>query len=87
LLPGQRYKEVSIQLEPGEMLVLFTDGVPEAEDAAGEFFGDERVRELLAEIADESAEGLCSAISRRINEYEAGDPHDDVTVLAFGRKI
>lgn len=86
LLPGQEYEEVSIQLEPGERLVLFTDGVPEAEDAAGEFFGDERVHEMLAELTAESAEGLCGAISRRIGEYEAGSPHDDVTVLAFGRK-
>jgi sigma-B regulation protein RsbU (phosphoserine phosphatase) len=86
LLPGRSYEEVSIRLEPGERLVLFTDGVPEAENAEGEFFGDDRVRDLLGELTGESAEGLCGSISRRIDEYEAGNPHDDVTVLAFGRK-
>jgi sigma-B regulation protein RsbU (phosphoserine phosphatase) len=86
LLPGRSYEEVAIQLDVGERVVLFTDGVPEAENAEGEFFGDGRVRALVDELAGESVEGLCGGISRRIDQYEAGDPHDDVTVLAFGRK-
>jgi sigma-B regulation protein RsbU (phosphoserine phosphatase) len=86
LLPGRTYEEASIQLEPGDRIVLFTDGVPEAEDAEGEFFGDDRVREMLAGMSGEAAEGLCKAIASRIDAYESGDPHDDVTVLAFGRK-
>ena len=85
LLPGAGYEEGVEQLASGDCIVLFTDGVPEAEGPDGEFFGDERLRELLAETGGASAENVCNTVAERIAEYEQGTPHDDVTLLALRR--
>ena len=50
-----------------------------------EFFGDERLQALLAEIGGESAANACKTVALRIAEYEQGSPHDDVTLLALRR--
>ncbi len=51
LLPGVSYESACLQLKRGERLVVVTDGVTEAENAGGEFFGDDRLQELLAGAA------------------------------------
>ena len=47
LVPGVEFHAARLQLKPGDRLLLVTDGVTEAEDAQGEFFGTERLEELL----------------------------------------
>jgi len=86
ILPGREYREDEATLAPGDRLVLYTDGVPEAEAADGEFFGDERFAALLSELSHQPVEGLVEAVAARIDEYEQGRPHDDVTLLVFRRK-
>jgi sigma-B regulation protein RsbU (phosphoserine phosphatase) len=85
LLPGAGYDEGRGRLAPGECLLLFTDGVPEAEGEDGEFFGDERLQRMLQELGGESAEAVCQAVAQRIAAFEGGTPHDDVTLLALRR--
>ncbi|MFB3915764.1 MAG: SpoIIE family protein phosphatase [Terriglobales bacterium] len=48
LLPGLPYSTQTFQLAAGDRLVLVTDGITEAQDAAGEFFGDDRLQEAVA---------------------------------------
>ncbi len=52
LLPDARYEEESLKLEPGDTLVMFTDGVIEARNAADEEFGEERLLSGLANVID-----------------------------------
>jgi sigma-B regulation protein RsbU (phosphoserine phosphatase) len=85
LLPEAAYEERVEHLVPGDCVVLFTDGVPEAEGPDEEFFGDERLKALLAGIEGGSAENVCKSVAERIAEYERGTPHDDVTLLALRR--
>jgi len=85
LLPGSTFEERSERLKTGDCVVLFTDGVPEAEGPDEEFFGDERLRSLLVEIGGASAANACNRVAERIAEYEQGNPHDDVTLLALRR--
>jgi len=85
LLADSSFEEREETLAPGDCIVLFTDGVPEAEGPDEEFFGDERLTALLAETGGASAENVCKVVTERIAEYEQGSPHDDVTLLALRR--
>ena len=56
LFPEVEYEEADIDLRPGDLVVAFTDGVPEALNADGEEFGEERLKDLLREAAAAPAE-------------------------------
>ena len=86
LLSTSKYEEGAGVLEKGDRLVLFTDGVPEASDAAGEFFGEQRFMELLIDGKDDDATGLCKRISERLEAYQAGNRYDDLTLLVLARR-
>ncbi len=76
------YPAERIRLAPGEMLVLVTDGVTEAQDAAGVLFGRQRAIDAIrgAASASEAVERLVHAV----RAFEAGgDPSDDLTVVAL----
>jgi adenylate cyclase len=79
------YEVSSYRLAPGEGLCLITDGVTEAQNAAGEFYGRKRLENLLARLApDADADHVGEAIRRDVDQFEAGvEPSDDVAIVAF----
>jgi PAS domain S-box-containing protein len=72
-----------VTLRPGELLLIVTDGVDEATDAAAtECFGMERAAEVVRKHASLSAEAIVAAVCQAVREYCAPEsPADDVTVL------
>ena len=83
-LPGLVFPESEIRLEPGDTLMLYTDGVTEAFDRAGVWFGDERLLTALAQrtgpTAREAAEGLLA----QVRAFAAGaEQADDIAVVAI----
>ena len=86
LLPGRQYTEGRERLSPGDLVVFFTDGVPEAETADEEFYGEERFVQLLESCAGESAEEICERVTGAVRDFQAGRLQDDVTVMALGRR-
>jgi len=77
--------EASLDLVPGSMLLLYTDGVTEAVDAQGEFFGDERLLAALQSSSGTGPDQTCEAIWSALRAYQAGaSQEDDVTLLAVG---
>jgi serine phosphatase RsbU (regulator of sigma subunit) len=75
------YGERELALEPGDRLVLFTDGVSEATDAGGEQVGEERIEELVADSRDLGAHELQRTIVDASASFCAGEPEDDVTLV------
>ncbi len=76
LLPGATYQCGQRKLNPGDRLILFTDGVTEAEDGKGEFFGDERLEHAAA------APNPFDSIFTAVRDFCAGVPlGDDCTVF------
>lgn len=79
------YEDGSLDLCPGDLLIAFTDGVPEARDAKGEEFGDDRLKAFLRDAARMSVEDLSSALALRIRAWMSGaEQHDDVTFVIAG---
>ncbi len=79
---GARYGESRLKLEPGDLLVCYTDGVTEPENAYGEMFGEPRLCALLAEHAGMDVEELGRLIEEQVARWtESTELQDDFTLL------
>ena len=77
---------VEIDLEPGDMLLLLSDGIFEYAAASGEQFGRHRLQEVLRANAGAGAAQLCDAILAAVREFARGAPQeDDVTMVVVRR--
>ena len=86
LFPGRTYTSESLELRPGESLVLYTDGVSEACNPSGELFGDERLHACFAEGVGKTAQESVDQLLRRVRDFAAGAaPSDDITILVLRR--
>src|SRR5262249_2702935 len=72
-------------LQPGETLLLYTDGVTEARSPDGLMLGDEGLIQACRGIASDDARGLCERLIAGLHAYEHGGQADDITVLALRR--
>lgn len=83
VLEAAEYKTGTLQLAPGDSLLLYTDGVTEAMDPAGQFFGEPRLVHELTRSEDTRPTALVGDLMQSVVDFAGGrDPHDDVTVLA-----
>lgn len=83
IFPNSRFELGTVQLSPGDRVVLFTDGVTEAANRDEEEFGESRVLECLSEGSGDSAEGLQRRILAAAGEFCGGHWHDDATLLVL----
>lgn len=82
LIEGAEFEVVQHRLQPGDKLVIFTDGVTEAQNGAGEFFGKARLLRVLRERAGETCAALHDAIQREVGAFTEGAPQsDDITLV------
>jgi serine phosphatase RsbU (regulator of sigma subunit) len=78
------YSENELTLLPGDLILVYTDGVTEATNADMEFFGEERLEKLFADVETLSAELVVREIMDAVAAFENGTPQsDDVTVIAI----
>ncbi|MBK5260084.1 MAG: SpoIIE family protein phosphatase [Thermoanaerobaculia bacterium] len=76
------FEDGEVELQEGDRLVLFTDGVSEARDAAENDFGEARLEELVANHRTSSARDLTAAISDAVSSFAGGREDDDFTLVA-----
>ena len=78
------FDEETVVLSPGDTLVVFSDGVTEATNAAGEEFGDERLLACLAAHRGSAPPDVLQAVLAAVRAFSHGTPQsDDVTILAL----
>ena len=75
--------EQEVRLEPGDALVLYTDGVVEARSPAGFFFGEERLMALLRSSVTLDASTIASRIEDAVLNFQEQAPRDDIAVLVL----
>ena len=79
-----KYKEYELQLERGDRLFVYTDGVPEAANANEELLGNERMLEILNSRKDEAMENFLGSVRKGIDDFVGDAPQfDDLTMMAF----
>ena len=86
LIPDFPYVKEQVQLQPGTTLVLYTDGVTEAENTAKELFGDERLLEMAAapEFRQMTAEQKKEAIYNAVKMFTVdNEQNDDITLMVI----
>jgi serine phosphatase RsbU (regulator of sigma subunit) len=76
--------EPAIRLEPGEVLLLVTDGVVEARDPAGELFGGERTLDVVRANREKSAQEIVQTLYREVRRFSQDRPQqDDISALVI----
>jgi len=86
MLPESTYEEGRAALEAGDILVLYTDGISECRNPAGEEFGTGRIVRAVRRLAGRTAGEILAAIFSDLREFTGGaDPDDDRTVLIIKR--
>jgi PAS domain S-box-containing protein len=80
--------EQQVQLEPGGGVVLYTDGITEAENAERNQYGLNRLCEIISQHWQHSPEQLCQTILQDVSEHVAGHTiYDDITLLVAKRQL
>lgn len=78
------YKETDIPLQKGDLVILYTDGVNEAQSEKGdEEFGEERLKECILKYRERSVRYIQDQIIREVNQFTDGHQFDDLTLLIF----
>ncbi len=82
VLPDARYEQATIQLSRGDLLVMYSDGLVEATNPAGEEYGDARLGELLATVTEKSADEIRRAILASLAAFAGTEGlRDDLTIV------
>ncbi|MGI8656749.1 MAG: SpoIIE family protein phosphatase [Pyrinomonadaceae bacterium] len=87
IMPDARFSEGRTQLQPGDALVIYSDGVSESTDPHGEEFGATRLYEAVAGNLAATASGLRDCIESAITKFAQGTPSaDDITLVIVKRQ-
>ncbi len=83
-MSGMKYREYEIQMQPGEKLFVYTDGVPEATNAREEMLGADRMIEFLNRDPERGPERLLKEMKTDVDAFAGEAPQfDDLTMLSF----
>ena len=82
LFPAMNYEQEEVQIEPGDLLVAFTDGITEPENTFGEQFGEDRMLEIVLRARNAEPEVLVEEIYQGVSDW-TGSPElqDDMTLV------
>jgi sigma-B regulation protein RsbU (phosphoserine phosphatase) len=84
MLPGLSYEEAVLDLQAGDVLLAFTDGVSEAHNPVGAEFGEERIKAVLREIAHLSAAEISARVSAELKAWIGdAEQYDDLTFVVM----
>ncbi len=84
-LPSGEYTPMEVDVSPGDVVLAYSDGITEAVSQKGEFFGSERLLEVLAS-ASGGPQSIVEQVEDAIETFTGGaTPYDDLTLVAVGR--
>jgi len=80
------YEDKQVELAPGDVLAIHTDGITDARDPGGAFFGEDRLEATLRASADQPPEAVATNLVETVRVFRAGaEPFDDLCLLLVGR--
>jgi serine phosphatase RsbU (regulator of sigma subunit) len=87
MFPEAEYQSARVTLDPGEYLVIYTDGVSEAANPRNELFEEVRLRKIMESYTGDSVDGLAESIKEGMRAFTEGAPQsDDITILVVQYK-
>lgn len=83
-MEGIHYRKNELQLEPGDVIYLYTDGVTEATDLQSEMYGEDRLLGVLNQNTDANPQTICDAVKADVDSFVGEAPQfDDITMLSL----
>jgi len=83
-MEGIRYRKNELQLQPGDVIYLYTDGVTEAINGSEELYGEDRLLSILNAHAGDSAQNICDAVKADVDVFAGeAEQFDDITMLCL----
>ena len=86
LIPGTHYRQTVVNLEPSDFIVLYTDGVTEAENDAGQSLDREQLLQWAREAPTDSPQALGRALLQRLDSFQGRCRNDDETLVVLQRE-
>jgi len=86
IIAEQQFRVENINMAHGDILVMFTDGITEAQDRSGTLYGEERLCDVIRLNASQSSQEIALAIVEDVQKYSVGAPYsDDKTLIVIKR--
>jgi len=85
-LEGATFKERQVEIRPGDILTLYTDGITESMSATNELFGEERLMDVVRSRRAGPAAEIVRAIRETVSAFAGGEPDDDLTIVLLKGK-
>lgn len=87
VLPDESWKQKIVKLIPGDLLLFYTDGIVEAQNSRGDFYGEARLRDAIRAHNGAPAQQVVDAILADVARFSGDAPrHDDMVVIALVRR-
>jgi serine phosphatase RsbU (regulator of sigma subunit)/DNA-binding NarL/FixJ family response regulator len=81
------WQQKIVKLIPGDLLVMYTDGITEAQNQNGEFFGEKRLLDAIRQLKGRPSKDILAALLARVREFIANSPfQDDIALIVLARK-
>lgn len=81
------YHSLTVQLEPGDTILVYSDGISEAHNEAGAMWGERNLKKTLASVGNMSLEQIKTSLIQAVDTFTQGTPQkDDITFVLFGWK-
>ena len=81
-----KYEERTVQLEPGDLVVAYTDGITEPENEYGEMYGEEQLKDLLVKYAGADSSEIIARTMEAVNQWtKSPELQDDMTMVVARR--
>jgi phosphoserine phosphatase RsbU/P len=81
IIPEAVYQVGTVELQPGNLIALYSDGITEAMDRSEEMFGEPRLREIVAAHCGRPLAEVQQRVLDSVREWAGAEPHDDMTLL------
>lgn len=86
MFEDETWEQATVQIDPGEVLVLYTDGVTEAANPEMELFGKRRLEETVAAEKDHDASSIQKSILASLVDFRGSEPQlDDIALVVVSR--
>jgi len=87
LMPEAQYTQDSVELRPGDLFVLYTDGITEAANPQDDEYGIERLAEVCSQNREASLDDLAAAIEQNLDDFTQGVPYADDRTFVLTRRV
>ncbi|MBN1893040.1 serine/threonine-protein phosphatase [bacterium] len=87
LMPDVKYRQQTVELENGDFILVYSDGLTDARSATGEFFGEDRIKDLLRRFRYQTAEACGKMVLNEVKTFTVDSrPEDDLSLIILKKK-